>query len=158
MRYSLMIATALTLASSAAMAQNSYAPAPVARNGEVIESEGSGAIAPVLSNVETKDGISYLSGGVGDEEEAMLKRYTKEFNTHLLLTSKAGEYMGEVSLRFVNSNGQQVLNIDGVGPYFYANLPTDTYTVEAVSSRGVERTAKVKVTDSTTSGKTHIRF
>lgn len=41
---------------------------PKAHDGEIIDSVGSGAIPALPLEVQTENGISYLSGGISDEE------------------------------------------------------------------------------------------
>jgi hypothetical protein len=116
---------------------------PVARDGEIIDSIGSGASDPVLTTVQSSDGISYITGGVGDEELAFLKSQEDNYNVHILLTSVNGEYMGDVALIFMDKAGNEILKIDSAGPFLYANLPAGAYTVEATSSSGKVLKSKV---------------
>lgn len=131
---------------------------PVARDGEIIDSVGSGATDPVLTSVQTSDGISYLTGGVGDEELAVLKAQEDNYNAHLLLTSMNGEYMGDVALSFTDKGGNEVLKVDSAGPLFYVNLPAGTYNVEATSNSGLTQKAKLTAGGKASKGKVVIRF
>jgi len=186
MRNNVILAVALTLAPLPALAQayNAQAPVvpqsqpippavgmnpnpssapkanmlPVARNGEVIDSVGSGAIPPALTPEKNQNGVRYLSGGVGDEELGVLKAQEKDYNVHLLLSAVSGEYMSGVSLRFTDSKGAEILKVERAGPYFYAALPPGAYTVEAVSATGIAKTTKVNASEKTDTGKVVIRF
>jgi len=131
---------------------------PVARDGEIIDSVGSGATEPVLTSVQTSDGISYITGGVGDEELAFLKSQQDNYNVHILLTSVNGEYMGDVALSFMDKAGNESLKIDSAGPFVYANLPAGTYMVEATSSSGKVLKSKVVAGGKGAKGKVVIRF
>ena len=132
---------------------------PVARDGEVIDSVGSGAIPAVLTQEKTQNGIRYITGGVGDEELAELKAQEKEYNTRLLLSSTKGEYLSDVSLRFSDAQGAEILEVNRAGPYFYAVLPPGVYTVEATTAMGVSKSTKIKVSEKAAAGvKTHIAF
>ena len=132
---------------------------PVARDGEIIDSVGSGATEALLPVVQTNDGISYISGGIGDEELAELKAQEHNFNVRILISSVSGEYMSDIALRFLGKQNAEVFRIEGVGPYFYANMPAGTYTVEATSPSGAVQKAKVVApAKPTASGRVSIRF
>ncbi len=131
---------------------------PVARDGEIIDSVGSGATDPVLTSVQTSDGISYITGGIGDEELAALKAQEDNYNAHLLLATVSGEYMGDVALSFTDKGGNEVLKVDSAGPLFYVNLPAGAYNVEATSRSGAVQKAKLTVGAKASKGKVVIRF
>lgn len=118
---------------------------PVARNGEIIDSVGGGAIEAILPVVQKNDGISYITGGVGDEEMAEIIAQEPNFNVHVLLSSDQGEYMGDVAVRFLDKKNVEVLRVMGAGPFVYANLPSGSYTVEAASNSGVIQSKKINV-------------
>lgn len=132
---------------------------PVARDGEVIDSVGGGAIEAILPVVKKDNGISYITGGIGDEETAEMKAQEPNFNVRILISSVAGEYMSEVAIRFLNKENAEVLRVNSVGPFFYVNLPAGTYVVEAASPSGTIQKAKI-VAPATppVAGKVVIRF
>lgn len=162
-------------AAPAAVAPESYYPAtpspaadmsspaarrlPIARDGEVIDSVGGGATEAVLPVVERNDGISYITGGIGDEEMGEMASQEQNFNVRILIGSTHGEYMGENAIRFLDKQGVEVLRVEEVGPLFYANLPVGTYTAEVASPKGTIKTAKVIAREKApASGKIVIRF
>jgi len=148
MRTYLLFAFAAIVFSTPAFAETvmqAQGKLPIARDGEVIDSVGSGAIDPVLPIVEEEDGISYITGGVGDEELAYLKEQESSFNTRLLIRAKNGEYMSEVDVRFFDSKNAEVLHVENSGPYLYANLPLGVYSVELKSMDGVLKKTKIRV-------------
>lgn len=130
---------------------------PIARDGEVIDSVGSGAIDPVLTTIEEDAGVSYITGGIGDEEILYLKGQEDNFNTRILIRAKNGEYMSEVDARFFDRKNNEVLHVESAGPYLYANLPVGTYNVELKSAKGEIRKAKIKVL-AKPNGKSYITF
>lgn len=131
---------------------------PVARDGEVIDSIGGGATEAVLPVAQTANGVSYITGGVGDEELAAIKAEEHNYNVHVLLSSTGGEYMSEATIRFLDSSNAEILRVDDVGPFFYTTLPAGTYRVEAASNSGVVQSKKLVVSDKKPSGKTVILF
>ncbi len=134
-------------------------PLPVARDGEIIDSVGGGATEAVLPVVEKNDGISYITGGIGDEEKAEMQAQEPNFNVRILITSVGGEYMGENIIRFLNQKNVEILRVEDVGPFFYVNLPAGTYRVEVASPKGTVQGAKVIAREKApATGKIVIRF
>ncbi len=148
-----------TNAAANVMSAPSQRGLPVARDGEVIDSVGGGATEAALPIVQNSNGISYITGGVGEEELAALKEHEADFNVRLLATSVNGEYMSEVAIRFLNKQGEEVFRVESAGPFLYVNLPVGTYTVEAVSSMGTVQKAKVVAREKApATGKVVLRF
>jgi hypothetical protein len=131
---------------------------PVARDGEIIDSVGGGATEAVLPVVQKSKDISYITGGIGDEEMAEIDAQAHNFNARILLIAAQGEYMSEVAIRFLDKNNAEILRVDSVGPFFYVNLPNGTYTVEAASTSGAIQKAKLVVPAKNQTAKTVIRF
>jgi hypothetical protein len=115
-------------------ASPAYAPRSVAPTRPV-NSVGGGAIPALPLEVESSNGITYITGGIGDEEMAELKAKKPEFNVHILFVAAKGEYISDIGLRIQsqgeNGGNKLLLTADGVGPYFYATLQPGTYIVEA---------------------------
>jgi hypothetical protein len=119
---------------------------PNANYNDGIESEGSGAIPALPLEVQTAGGITYITGGVGDEEVAQLKATEKEYNLHILMSAPGGAFISDVSLHIADASGKEVLASDGVGPYFYAKLPVGAYTI-VLTSEGESKKLPVKIKD-----------
>ena len=122
---------------SGSMAQPPAANAPVAMQPAPavyhapIDSVGDGAIPALPLDVLTSNGVTYINGGIGDEEIAELKAKSKEFNLQVLLSAPKGEFISGVTLNILDSTGAQLVSISDAGPYVYAKLPAGTYTLEA---------------------------
>ena len=114
----------------AANAPVAMQPAPAAYRAP-IDSVGEGAIPALPLDVQTSNGVTYINGGVGDEEVAELKAKAKEFNLQVLLNAPKGEFISGVTLNILDSTGAQLVSISDAGPYVYARLPAGTYTLEA---------------------------
>ncbi len=141
------------------MIQPAPRPLPIARDGEIIDSVGGGATEAVLPIVETENGATYITGGIGDEEMDEMKAQEPNFNVRVLIVASSGEYMGENAIRFINQQNAEVLRVKDVGPFFYTNLPAGHYLVEVASPSGMIKSAKIVVKEkATASGKTVIRF
>jgi|GEM_PF-3862720 len=148
MRYSLFTLAFLPVMafSVAAFAQAPSVPYfPIARDGEVIDSVGSGAIDDILPVVQVSDGINYITGGVSDEELTYIKEQEKNFNVRLLVRAfGSGAYLSGLTVRFFDAKNTEILTVEGAGPYLYANLPVGVYNVEIVSAKGKVQKLKIK--------------
>lgn len=100
---------------------------PVSRSGEVIDSVGSGAIAPLPLEMVTENGVSYISGGISDEETDQLKAQQDDYNVRLLITGMNGEYASDVVLSLVDNKGFTFLKVEDAGPYVYLKVPVGSY-------------------------------
>ena len=101
----------------------------------------SGAAGAVWS---ADQGANYLSGGVGDEDEARVLARQREFNLKLLFTLNEGNYLAGVNVSIADSGGRNVIQTVSEGPYFLAKLPAGQYTVSATND-GKTITRKIQV-------------
>ncbi len=78
------------------------------------------------------NGITYITGGIGDEERAKLESEKHNYNLHITSAGKAGEYVGDTRIVIRDRKGNELLNVSS-GPLFYVQLPAGAYTIEARS-------------------------
>ena len=128
-----------------------------ARDGEVIQSEGGGAIDAVPLPVMSNGTVRYITGGVGQEELDQLKSIENDFNVRVLIAEVKGEYIGGALVRVLNAKDETVLIAENAGPYFYAWLPEGSYMFEITNARGNMRAVKIKA-PATAYTKTVVRF
>ena len=151
MRYSLLSLVVLPIAfcATAGFAQTEdstpSAALPISSDGEVIDSVGGGATEAILPTVETVGGISYITGGVGDEELAYLKSQEPNFNVRVLIKAKSGDYLSELAVRILDSKKAEILRVESAGPFLYTKLPAGAYSIETKSVNGVVKTSKFTV-------------
>lgn len=88
--------------------------------------------------------VVYLSGGIGDEDEARLLARQNEFNLKLLFTLNEGNYLAGVNVSIADGRGRNVIQTVSEGPYLMASLPAGQYTVSATRD-GKTMTRKVQV-------------
>jgi len=89
----------------------------------------------VLSDVpqpQTVGSITYVTGGVGEEERGALQATKKEYNLYVMVADKTGHFLADTQIIIHDPKGGEVLNATA-GPIFYAKLPAGSYTVEAVN-------------------------
>lgn len=82
--------------------------------------------------------VTYLTGGIGDEERDAMKSVKNSYNFSLMSASKAGEFVGDTQVVISDRQGNRLINTQA-GPLFYAQLPPGHYTVEAMSEGQVRK-------------------
>lgn len=103
--------------------------------------------------VQQQGNISYVTGGIGDDEKSQLEATQHNYNLHVMNADKSGHFSGDT--RIVISDLQHNPLLDATsGPLFYANLPKGRYIVEGYSQ---EKMKKQTVTIGNTKP-AHIRF
>ncbi|MDG4549124.1 MAG: carboxypeptidase-like regulatory domain-containing protein [Candidatus Contendobacter sp.] len=81
--------------------------------------------------IQTDQGIRYVSGGIGLSERDELRTLSGQFNLQLMFAMQgSGDYLADIQVRIFDSRGAAILNATSQGPYFLAQLPTGNYTVE----------------------------
>ncbi|MHC8356314.1 carboxypeptidase regulatory-like domain-containing protein [Pseudomonas sp. LB3P81] len=87
---------------------------------------------------QEQNGISYLSGGVG-EDEAKAIQQTTGYNLHMTFAiGPENKYVPDVEVAIQKAQGQTVLTLSEAGPLVYVQLPPGKYTVVATRN-GEER-------------------
>jgi hypothetical protein len=104
--------------------------------------------------VQTHNGIPYVSGGFGLEERAELRAIGKKDNLELSFALQNKDYLGGAGVLIKDRNGKEILKAVSGGPLFFAKLPEGTYTVEATAmGKTLEQVAYVPA-----KGQTQIHF
>lgn len=94
--------------------------------------------------VLTRDGIAYVSGGIGEDSQERLAAREREFNLKLVFTLVEGNYVADVNVTVSNAGGSNIVEHVADGPFFMAKLPAGLYSVTA-TYEGRTVTRKVKV-------------
>jgi hypothetical protein len=97
-----------------------------------------------LPDVRMRGDISYITGGVGDEETEAMKSERGDYNLHIMNSDANGHFAGTRNILISDAKGNELLDADS-GPLFYANLPKGRYIVEASSNSETKR-KKVNIT------------
>jgi hypothetical protein len=85
-----------------------------------------------LPRQQTFAGVSYITGGIGQEEAAAMKAAEKDYTLSLLFAqTKRGEYLADINVRIVDHAGYTTLEAVSNGPMLLANLPVGTYRISA---------------------------
>jgi hypothetical protein len=92
----------------------------------------SGVAAEELT-AKTSNGVSYLSGGFGENERERLRSITGGDNLELSFALQNKEYLGGANVLIKDAKGNNVLEAVSGGPLFLVDLPAGSYTVEATA-------------------------
>ena len=102
---------------------------------------GLGAAGPALSGdmpslppVQVQGAVSYITGGIGEDEAAAFKHAAATYPLEILFVEKAGpkdEFLADVSVSVRNRSGTALLETTSNGPFLLAELPDGKYSIEA---------------------------
>jgi hypothetical protein len=115
---------------------------------------GSGVILPstaagTLASLEARqDGpVSFVSGGVGEEERQQIEKLSADYPLQLLFATKGSpnEYLADVKVQIKDKDGKMVLDAVSQGPFLLAKMPAGKYSISA-DSEGVVKRQTVQVT------------
>jgi hypothetical protein len=94
---------------------------------------------------QQQNGINYINGGVGQDEQNAMQALRADYNLQLTYaTQKTGAFRSDVQTTIADAKGNQLLSVANTGPLFYAHLPAGTYRISAAAEGKVfKRTVKV---------------
>jgi hypothetical protein len=94
--------------------------------------------------VKQNNGVPFVTGGVGDEEQDALRAMDAKFNLRIHLATTDGKSLGAGSVRIEDQQGRTVVDAPTNGPIFLAKLPAGPNRVHAVAGgRSASRSATV---------------
>lgn len=80
----------------------------------------------------TPQGLSYLSGGVGEDERQAMLAVRADYNLRMTFATRvSGEYLADVALAVFDRSGTQVATATSDGPWCYLKLEPGSYRVVA---------------------------
>lgn len=110
----------------------------------IVALSGSGAALAQPPQVQHANGVTFVSGGVGDESMAQLAEMEKQFDLKLFLVGQSGAYLSDIGITITDAKGKGVLLTTSEGPVLLANLPSGAYAIKA-SKNGDTLEQKVSV-------------
>jgi hypothetical protein len=91
------------------------------------------------------EGVTFISGGIGDDEEGEMQRVAKDYNLRMQFAlKKTGAFLSDVRVSVVDGKGATVLETVSNGPCLFAKMPKGTYRINA-SYQGVKEEKKVVI-------------
>lgn len=94
--------------------------------------------------VQEQQGVSFVSGGFGEDERDQLQAMQGQFNLKLIFAIDAGNYLAGIDVRIIDQQGSTLVETTSDGPILMASLPAGTYTV-GVDHKGDEKQRTVDV-------------
>jgi hypothetical protein len=89
-------------------------------------------LANLPKTVITPTGVAYMTGGIGEEEVAVMKPQAKKFTLNLLFSEgNVGRWVTNVNVNIYDEASHLVFRIVGAKNVLYVNLPAGTYTILA---------------------------
>ncbi|AXF12638.1 hypothetical protein CUJ91_32060 (plasmid) [Paraburkholderia graminis] len=112
------------------------------------------ALAQSVSRPASQNGVSFITGGVGEDEVAAFRSAAHRYNLRMTLASKAGSYLSDVDVTITSKSGRLVLAVRTEGPFLFVALPAGAYQIAAKADH-VAQTRKIVVPSS---GANELRF
>lgn len=104
-------------------------------------------LSPVLAaelEVHTDNGVSYVSGGVGDDERKALQAMNARFDLKITMALESGNFVSDVGVRIRDSEGRTVLETVADGPLLLAQLQSGTYSVTCtLNGKALKQTVRI---------------
>ena len=90
------------------------------------------ALADLPKTRNSPAGIAYMTGGIGEEEVAVMKPQAKKFTLNLLFSEGVvGRWVTDINVNIYDEASNLVFRIVGAKNVLYINLPAGTYTILA---------------------------
>jgi hypothetical protein len=102
---------------------------------------------------QTENGITYVCGGVGEQEAAYMKKSARDYDLMLTFTSRTGQYLADVDVAIKDAKGKEVLRTTCDSPMLLVDLPrSGVYHVQAkAEDYSLRKTVRVKAKGHTNS-------
>lgn len=88
-----------------------------------------------LPEVQQAGGITYISGGIGDDESDAIQAEAKKWPLMLQFSQIDqkgwGSWISGVNVKIFNSQKQEILNVVCDGPFLLLGLKPGTYVIDA---------------------------
>lgn len=90
------------------------------------------ALADLPKTRSTASGIAYMTGGIGEEEVAVMKPQAKKFSLNLLFSEgMVGRWVTDLNVNIYDEASNLVFRIVGAKNVLYVNMPAGSYTILA---------------------------
>lgn len=114
------------------------------------------AIAATLENAnnavpaaQTGNGITYITGGIGDEERVAMENSKDQYNLHITNVNNEGAFTDNMNIAIYDIKATKLAEFNA-GPMIYAKLPAGKYVVAATNENGEIRRKNIRVLRTTT--------
>ncbi|MCK9635383.1 MAG: carboxypeptidase regulatory-like domain-containing protein [Methylobacter tundripaludum] len=91
-------------------------------------------------NPQTQGDVTFVSGGIGEDERNAMKTIKGDYNLNLLFAAKgSGEFAADLNVRIADAKGNVLVETVTDGPYLFARLKPGNYIVTAEKDGKVMR-------------------
>lgn len=100
-----------------------------------------------LPPIQIQGEVSFLSGGVGEDEATAFRQAAPAYPLELQFAQQArprDEFLADVKVAIRNRSGSLILDTSTDGPFLLAKLPAGNYRIEA-EYRGETKTQAVEI-------------
>lgn len=104
------------------------------------------ALADDMPEIMHEGAITYVTGGIGNEEREALESSQRNYNLRITSAEVTGAFSGDTRIIIRDHSGKELLSTDA-GPIFYAKLPDGRYVVEG-SNEGQNKKQNITITGS----------
>jgi hypothetical protein len=102
------------------------------------------ALAQSLPQPATQNGVSYITGGVGEDEVQAFRAVAPQYNLRMTFAAKTGSYLSDIDVTITSAAGQKVLSVRTEGPFLFVSLPAGRYQIRA-QMRQITETRQIRV-------------
>ena len=95
---------------------------------------GGSAFAQGLPAPVERDGLTYLTGGVGEDEVMAFRQAAPKYNLRVTFSSKSGHYLSDIFVT-LSRGDRPVLTVRTDGPFLFARVPAGRYKIVARDER-----------------------
>ena len=97
--------------------------------------------AMAAPQVQQQGAVTFVSGGVGEDEVQEIKKLSPAYPLELLFVTKGNpqEYLADVKVQIKDKDGRIVLDAVSQGPFLLAKIPPGKYTISADHDGTVKR-------------------
>jgi len=92
------------------------------------------ALPGTLPPAQTQGVVTYVSGGIGQQEAQAFEEAARQYPLDLAFAIKhapRAEFTADVHVIITDAQGQRILDTQSAGPFLLAKLPAGRYTVTA---------------------------
>lgn len=137
-------------------------PAPTAMEHEALDNDAYyqaanlGTRTNMAAGVVNPDNIRYLSGGIGQDEQRLMKEAESGYSAKVVFADSHGAYLSDVDVTVRDSVGNTVLGLRTDGPVLLLDLKPGTYVLTADDGKEV-KTQKLDVSGGMRSHTLHFK-
>lgn len=89
------------------------------------------AFAQAASAPVAMQGVTYLTGGIGEDDVQQLRAAAAKYDLRVTFASKTGAYLSDIDVSISTESKREVLSIRTEGPLLFVNVPPGRYLLAA---------------------------